>query len=551
MKTLGISLIACSFVFAACGKTEKEQPRKTPPKTRPNIAKKLVKSTAKPKTSAKTDKGKHLGKPWHAGSVEQAMAEAKRDNKPVFLYWGAVWCPPCNLIKAEVFSHPSFAGEMTKFVSVYLDGDTERAQAWGEKLKVSGYPTLLFLNPAGNEVLRLSAGLTWAEFKATTDNVIATMKPVAEIIALAKAGKAKTGDWQLLASVTSYGLKTRGKKPAEIVDTLHWIANAIPAKMVEERAMAAANLLSAAATTKDKTAAAKLKQIKGETKRYVEATLATEKTQKAAREMILYSSAEVVSFVFDDAKAKDFAKNRDAFIERWLAASRGLRKHEDLPVVVRMDTLWPEVELFRLRSPKGDVPAELRKRVVDTVNTDVAKLTSAYLRKAGVSGATALLRRVGAFDEGRKLLDNELKTTTTPWYYMSSYATLEKKAGNTKAALAWAQKARLAAKGGATKLQWIANDLSMTSTLATASKDKRMTGLVKSFYDLLLQLPDGFFGRNQRVATKVGKIVKKWKARATVKPMLTGYAARCKAVAKNHQPKCKKHFEALLAAGKS
>jgi len=566
MKTVGLCFAMSSLVFAlGCGKTEKEKPAKNAGvagkgKQLPKAA--VTKQVVKPGTGTPAKaKAVHLAKskPWHQGTVEAAMAQAKKDNKPIFLYWGAVWCPPCNMLKASVFSKPEFPKVMERFVSVYLDGDTERAQAWGEKLKAMGYPTMLFLDPAGNELLRLSAGLTWAEFVARTDNVLARMKPLEDIVTLAKAGKAKKGDWQLLASLDAYGLKTRGKKPIQVIDTLHWLANAVPAKLVEERAAVTANMLTAVATTKDKEVAAKIAGVRKDATRYLDAVFATVKTRKAAREMILYAADDVVTFLYGaaDAKTKKPAvanEQRAALIKRWLEAARELRGHEDLPVVVRMDTLWPEVLLFRVTTPKGDVPAALRKRVVDTVTADVKKLTSPFLRKSGISDATQLLRRVGAFDEARKLLDEELKTTTTPWYYMSSYASLEKNAGNHKAALAWAGKARMAAKGGATKLQWIANDLSMTNaTKALKSDDKnaRMTKLVKGFYDLLLQLPDGFYGRNHRVAKKVARTIKGWKDGPAVKPLLSGFAARCKSVAKGHQPLCVKHFTQLLAPGKS
>lgn len=33
---------------------------------------------------------------WFEGSVEGAFATAKTQDKPIFLYWGAVWCPPCH-----------------------------------------------------------------------------------------------------------------------------------------------------------------------------------------------------------------------------------------------------------------------------------------------------------------------------------------------------------------------------------------------------------------------------------------------------------------------
>ena len=35
-------------------------------------------------------------------NIAAIFDQAKAANKPVFLYWGAVWCPPCNQIKAMV-----------------------------------------------------------------------------------------------------------------------------------------------------------------------------------------------------------------------------------------------------------------------------------------------------------------------------------------------------------------------------------------------------------------------------------------------------------------
>lgn len=540
MKKLGISLAAMGMVLAACSKSETDSKSKRAPAP----AKKAKPVTKLPgKKPAKTPL--HSRAPWHQGTVEAAMAAAKQQGKPIFLYWGAVWCPPCNAIKAAVFSKPEFAGAMTKFVSVYLDGDTERAQAWGDKLSVSGYPTLLFLAPDGREISRSSAGLTWSEFVALKDSVLARMKPLEDVVALAKAGKAKPGDWKLLASVDGYGLETRGRKPAEALELLSWIAGAVPADLPGARAAAAGNLLAAAATTKDKAAAKLVAEVRAKADKYLATVFASDASIMAARETILSYSAEVVGFAARDDSA------RTRWSDKWLAAARKLRKRQDLPVVTRMLTLYPEVELFRLRQPKGEVPGKLRTLVTQQVGILVAKLKSSYQYRAGVYYAISLLRKVGALDKARRLLDAVLKTTSTPWYFMSTYASLEKAAGNDKAALEWARKARLAAKGPATKLQWIANDLTMTTGAKGGVDKQRLAELVKVFYDKLLSLPDGFKGRNHRVAKRVGKKLRASGQRDALKGVLAGYAARCAKVPAAQRDACNKYFAELLANKKS
>src|SRR5437588_630771 len=75
--------------------------------------------------------------------VDKAFALGKQSGKPVFLYWGAVWCPPCNQVKATLFSRPDFVERSHAFVPVYVDGDKPAAQKIAARFKVSGYPTMI------------------------------------------------------------------------------------------------------------------------------------------------------------------------------------------------------------------------------------------------------------------------------------------------------------------------------------------------------------------------------------------------------------------------
>jgi thiol-disulfide isomerase/thioredoxin len=56
--------------------------------------------------------------------VDAAFAVAKAENKPVFVYWGAKWCPPCNQVQATLFNRQDFIARTRAFVPVYVDGDS-------------------------------------------------------------------------------------------------------------------------------------------------------------------------------------------------------------------------------------------------------------------------------------------------------------------------------------------------------------------------------------------------------------------------------------------
>ena len=124
-----LSIFLAAVLLAACG--AEQEPTTAPAENVPD------------ETVATESLDPAKGIDWFDGSVDEAFAAAKESGKPIYLYWGAVWCPPCHAISATVFKSPEFLERSKLFIPVYLDGDTEHAQAYGEKFGVRGYPTMI------------------------------------------------------------------------------------------------------------------------------------------------------------------------------------------------------------------------------------------------------------------------------------------------------------------------------------------------------------------------------------------------------------------------
>src|SRR5690348_1713425 len=108
-------VLGLSLVLAAC-----PQPTE-PPKPRAAAA---PVASASPAESA----GHAAGIAWRKDDVDGAFRAAKSASKPLFLYWGAVWCTPCNQVKATLFDRQDFIERSRFFVPVYIVGDGPSAQ---------------------------------------------------------------------------------------------------------------------------------------------------------------------------------------------------------------------------------------------------------------------------------------------------------------------------------------------------------------------------------------------------------------------------------------
>jgi len=185
------------------------------------------------------------GPPWFAGSPEQAFEEARARGKLVFFYWGAAWCPPCNELRAEVFSKPRFAEIMKEFVPVYLDGDTEGAQRWGEALGASAYPTMLIVTPDREELLRLGGSVDLRELEQAAQAVAGRSQSFRAAVQRLEQGAAQPEDLRVLAHAAWDQLPEATWNRGRCLALLAQAAERCPRELGRERALLAARRAAA------------------------------------------------------------------------------------------------------------------------------------------------------------------------------------------------------------------------------------------------------------------------------------------------------------------
>src|SRR5574340_1498017 len=92
---------------------------------------------------------------WHEWG-EEAFAAARRENKPILLDIGAVWCHWCHVMDRESYENPEIAAIVNEhFVAIKVDRDERpdvdsRYQAAVQAISgQGGWPLTAFLTPDG------------------------------------------------------------------------------------------------------------------------------------------------------------------------------------------------------------------------------------------------------------------------------------------------------------------------------------------------------------------------------------------------------------------
>ncbi len=389
---------------------------------------------------------------WYEGSVEEAFAAAKEAGKPIYLYWGAVWCPPCHAISATIFKSPEFLERSKLFIPVYLDGDTENAQAYGEKFGVLGYPTMIVFNSEGVELTRIPGGIDLQAYANVLDLTLNHASSASDLVAAFSAGddSLAPADCTLLAYY-SWDQDTTILGDADPTATFRSMYEACPADMATERSMLYFRWLNRAiaAATAEEDAVPLSDAQKAEALLQVEALLADDDLISANIFTVLFSGDDYVNALTGadgDERIRLMAMYDEAFDR--IAADESVYKRE------RIYTLVGKIRFERIDDEEAALSSQLQDEIRDMVQWADATTPSVYERQPIINALGNVLDEAGMDDDAKALLLAELEISKTPYYFMVSIADIEQRAGNTDAAVDWLRQAYDSTTGSATRFQW-------------------------------------------------------------------------------------------------
>ena len=438
--------------------------------------------------------------------IDRAFAQARVEKKPVLLYWGATWCPPCNQLKATLFNRQDFAAQARSFVAVHVDGDRPGAQKLGARFKVRGYPTVILMTAEGAEISRLPGDADAPQIMAVLQAGLSGGRALKAVLADARAGKALSpNEWRMLAfhgwEVDEDQLVPAKDRPALLADLARRSEAASGARDGETSTRLWLKALAASDDGKGLKPEAAQRDL-------VQRVLGDAALTRTHMDVLAHQAADIVRVL-----TAEESPERTALAARYEAALVRLQADATLSRADRLSALVARVRLGRLGQGKDVVQPKLPEALVREVRDTTARLdreiTDGYERQALITTAGWLLGQAGLWADSDALLKANLSKSHSPYYLMSQLAGNARRLGRTEEALQWYQQAFDRSEGPATRLQWGAGYLSALVDLSP-NDAQRIERTAAQLLSEAAKDKSAFHERSARSLQRVGSKLNEW-----------------------------------------
>jgi hypothetical protein len=433
----------------------------------------LLASCQKPQPPLHATHASHANEPrdiaWFDGSLEGAFIVAKRENRPVLIYWGAEWCPFCHTLKSTVFSRPDFIAKSRLFLPVYLDGDDDGAQKWGEVFHIQGYPTLIVFDPERNEIIRLGAGRDVSQYAAVLDLALEDIQPVDTLLQATLGGKALSSQECSRLAYNSWDLDPLEASAYEQRATA---LAAAAADCPHDAELERADLNIVAAYYSADAQSDALDRPKAEASALLSG-LEDQIALALGQSELAVGAAGALSMLGDSffkavrLRGVDFA---NAFRDHYVAAMDAAASDGRYVLADQLGFIDAKLHVLKdLGKPKAPLPKSVVAAAHQRIDSALAAEQNPFVRSGLVTAALSILEDLDDYSDAYQVAQAEIARASAPYYFKADLAEIAEKLGHKDEAVALLDQAYHESQGTATRFQW--GSLYMSGLLRMAPND--------------------------------------------------------------------------------